>query len=126
MQPSQTFISSTGHPLSRLWLLLNQLNSQVKVTPGLLSPYPKDGKRDLYDTMKLVYGECRLMDFENEQVLFLQATIKEIKPILENVPNRYDDFNWWGFDTFEEYEPVREKFREILLQAHKQAPIVEV
>ena len=124
MNINKEFQSQSGSPLSNLWVMLNQLNSQVQAVPSLLSPYPRDGKSDLYDAMILVYGKCKIRKLESEQVLFLEQTLQKIEPIMENVPNRHlTHGQFWGM-SYEEYSPKREQFREIILQAHKEAPIL--
>lgn len=117
------FTSKSNHPLSKLWIMLNQLNHQVLYAPKLLSPYPQDGKINPYTAMKQVYGQCKISKFENSQVQFLEEVLQKLDPIMKDVPD-YEDSFFWGLE-YEVYHVKREQFKDILLQAHKEAPILE-
>lgn len=121
---NKDFQSQSGEPLSNLWVMLNQLNSKVNAVSSILSPYPRDGKSDLYDSMVVVYAKCKIRKLESEQVIFLEQTLQKIEPVLEGVPNRHlTHGQFWGM-SYEEYRPKRDQFKEIILQAHKEAPIL--
>lgn len=104
--------------LSNLWILLNQLNLMTKTFPNEnLSPYVRN-KRKLLSIMQQVYLDAHLLNIKNEQVVFLEATLKEIYPLKKDY--NFNDESWYESASAQE-QSDRGQIKQLILKAHREA-----
>lgn len=115
------FKSESNFPLSSLWIMVNQLNEKFNWSSVLYSPYPQDGKSDIYETVFLFDKLCKLSKEETDQSKFLDQLTKEIKEITKDREiSEIKNSSWMNPEEFE----LRERCRAILIKAHKEAPLL--
>ena len=111
-------IQNTEKPLSKLWVLLNQLNFKTHSFPNeILSPYTYP-KRKILTIMQQIYLDAHLKGVQGEQVSFLEKTLKEIYPFKNNY--NFND-QYWYEDATDQERADREQIKQLVLKAHKEA-----
>lgn len=122
--------------LSNLWVLLNQLNSQIKSSnmldkstqyyvrniPSQLSPYSPN-KISVYQAIHLINLGCSLAKINNPQSKFVNELVTELSPhsIYTDKESLQEII---AQNNLQEYYVSQEKVHAIMEIAHKIAPIL--
>jgi hypothetical protein len=111
---------SRGGELSKLWILLNQLNLKTQSCPKILSPFRQDGKDDVYETIFLFDRICKQENIDSDQSRYLANLVTEIKTIIGDRSEK--EILKWFWHYPEEFK-LRQRCGTILHRAHKESPV---
>ena len=106
--------------LTKLWIMLNQLNKTTKTFKGELSPYSTP-KVKVLEAMTKIYTDANLKEIKNEQVNFLEIVLKNIYKF-----NKGYDFSdkYWFEEASEEEQFDRSQIKQLIISAHDNAVVI--
>lgn len=105
--------------LTKLWIMLNQLNTKTKTFEGELSPLRRP-RIKILEAMVRIYADAHLRGIESEQVSFLKNVLQNIYKFNKG----YDFFDqYWYENASDEEREDRAKIKKLILSAHTEAVV---
>jgi hypothetical protein len=105
--------------LTKLWIMLNQLNTQTKTFEGELSPLRRPRVKIL-EAMVRIYADATLREIDSEQVSFLKSVLQNVYKF--NKGYDFQDKYWFETTTDEELAD-RAEIKNLIIHAHDEAVI---